>query len=185
MVLTSWVVYWVLMGVQYVFAELDRRRTSDSPRRKGDGRALAGLLLEVIGFATALGFPRGYADAAPQPLLWCGAVLAVVAVLVSASGARSLGREFRVRAVVTEDHRLVTSGPYRIVRHPIFASLLALLLATGITITEWWALAVAVAIFVAGTEVRVRAEEALLAARFGPEFEAYRAQTSAYIPLVR
>jgi protein-S-isoprenylcysteine O-methyltransferase Ste14 len=72
-----------------------------------------------------------------------------------------------------------------VVRHPIFASLLGLLLATGLTITQWPALLASLAIFLVGTEIRVRAEEALLGARFGAEFEAYRKRTAAYIPFVR
>ncbi|HXR38770.1 MAG TPA: hypothetical protein VN776_06740 [Terracidiphilus sp.] len=39
--------------------------------------------------------------------------------------------------------------------------------------------------FLAGTEVRIRAEERLLATRFGASFSAYRARTSAYIPFIR
>jgi protein-S-isoprenylcysteine O-methyltransferase Ste14 len=50
----------------------------------------------------------------------------------------------------------------------------------------WWPLAIAsVLFFVAGTEIRVRAEEGLLAERFGAEFQEYRLSTWAYIPFVR
>jgi protein-S-isoprenylcysteine O-methyltransferase Ste14 len=50
----------------------------------------------------------------------------------------------------------------------------------------WWPLAIAaVLFFVAGTEIRLRAEEGLLAERFLGEFAAYRRSTWAYIPLIR
>lgn len=181
----SWVVFWGLLGLRYFAAERARRRQGDASRRRGDSRSLGGMLLEAIAFAAILGFRRGASEPAPEVLLWCGAVLAPLAALVAVYAAYSLGREFRIQAVVTEDHRLVSSGPYRVVRHPIYASLLALLLATGILITQWAALAVAVVVFLVGTEIRVRAEDALLAARFGEEFDAYRARTAAYIPFVR
>jgi protein-S-isoprenylcysteine O-methyltransferase Ste14 len=80
---------------------------------------------------------------------------------------------------------LVQSGPYASVRHPIYSSLLAILLCTLFLLTPWkWAL-VSLLLFVTGTEIRVRTEDRLLASRFGPAFEEYRRKVPAYIPLVR
>ncbi|MCL5742542.1 MAG: isoprenylcysteine carboxylmethyltransferase family protein [Acidobacteria bacterium] len=184
-VFVSWVAYWGLLGIEYLSAERRRRRDGDGSRRRADNRSMGGLLLEFIAFATVCLFRRETAGQVPETLLWLAALLAVLAVLMGALPGRSLGREFRLQAMVTEDHRLATGGPYRVVRHPIYASLLALLLATGITITQWTALAVSVLIFLMGTEIRVRVEDALLARRFGAEFDAYRKRTAAYIPFVR
>lgn len=184
-VATSWVAYWVLLSLQYLAAGRMRRRMGEASPRRDDPRSMRGMLAEAIAFAVVFAFRRGAAEPAPAVLVWCGAMLAPAAVLVAVSAARSLGREFRIQAVVTGDQRLATRGPYRFVRHPIYASLLALLLATGIAITRWPALAAAVVVFLLGTEIRVRAEDALLAARFGEQFDAYRARTAAYIPFVR
>lgn len=184
-VIVSWVAYWSLLGLQYLSAERRRRREGDGSQRRADNRSMAGMLLEVVAFATLCLFRRGATEHVPEMLLWLAAPLALLAVLVAALGARSLGREFRMQAVVTEDHQLVTNGPFSVVRHPIYASLLALLLATGITIAQWPALAASVAVFLVGTEIRVYVEDALLARRFGAEFDAYRKRTAAYIPFVR
>jgi protein-S-isoprenylcysteine O-methyltransferase Ste14 len=63
--------------------------------------------------------------------------------------------------------------------------MLGMLLAT-VTAWTWWPMAVgSVIAFIAGTEIRVRAEERLLAEHFGESFSAYRERTSAYIPFVR
>jgi protein-S-isoprenylcysteine O-methyltransferase Ste14 len=51
------------------------------------------------------------------------------------------------------------------------------------TRSPWWA--VSAAVFLAGTEIRVRTEDGLLASRFGDTFAAYRRRVKAYIPLVR
>jgi protein-S-isoprenylcysteine O-methyltransferase Ste14 len=181
----SWLIYWILLGTEYFRAERARRRDGETAPRRGDNRSMGGMLLEVIAFATVFEFRRDGSDAVPDALLWCGAILALLAVLVAVAAARSLGREFRIQAVVTEDQRLVVGGPYRFVRHPIFASLLCLLLATGIAVATWPALVVAVLLFLLGTEIRIRAEEALLAGTFGHRFDDYRARTVAYIPFVR
>jgi len=59
------------------------------------------------------------------------------------------------------------------------------MLATLSISTPWpWA-AAAIVLFIAGTEVRVHTEEALLRGRFGAEFEAYQRSVKAYIPYVR
>jgi len=109
----------------------------------------------------------------------------VVASLVAWLAVRHLGRQFRVHAGLYEDHQLVTTGPYGIVRHPIYTSLLALLVCTLLVLARWAWMPVALAVFVAGTEIRVRSEDGLLAGRFGESFAAYRARVPAYLPFVR
>ena len=80
---------------------------------------------------------------------------------------------------------MIRTGPYRLVRHPIYASLLGMLLATAAVVARWEAALAAALVYVAGTEIRVRAEDRLLARRFGPSFEEYRRTVPAYIPFVR
>ena len=60
-----------------------------------------------------------------------------------------------------------------------------MLLQTGLVKTWWPLLLAAITFYIIGTEIRVRAEERLLAERFGSTFAAYRASTKAYIPLIR
>jgi protein-S-isoprenylcysteine O-methyltransferase Ste14 len=90
-----------------------------------------------------------------------------------------------VNAGLYEDHELVRSGPYGTVRHPIYSSVLAILLSTILLLTPWRWAAVSLAFFVAGTEIRVRTEDKLLASRFGREFTEYRKKVPAYVPFVR
>jgi protein-S-isoprenylcysteine O-methyltransferase Ste14 len=63
--------------------------------------------------------------------------------------------------------------------------MLGMLLATGAAWT-WWPMWVAAVIFLlAGTEIRIRAEDRLLAERFQDAFAAYRSRVRAYIPFIR
>ena len=96
-----------------------------------------------------------------------------------------LGKQWRIQAGLFADHELVRTGPYRFVRHPIYASMLGMLVSSGLVMTHWAVLIVAVAIFIVGTEIRVRAEDGLLESRFGETFREYRAAVPAYIPFVR
>jgi protein-S-isoprenylcysteine O-methyltransferase Ste14 len=149
------------------------------------GPTRLGLLLEAIAIVMAFVF-RMPADS--PPAWWriaCAAACGVVAAVLGWSAVRHLGRQFRVHAGLYEDHELVTSGPYAIVRHPIYSSLLAMLLCSLLVLTPWqWAVP-SLALFFAGTEIRVRTEDGLLASRFGERFFAYQKRVPAYLPFVR
>ena len=144
-----------------------------------------GLLLECT--AVFLAFVLRLPPAHP-PGVWrvaasvtCGAIAAVLGW----TSVTHLGRQFRFHAGLYHDHALVRTGPYAIVRHPIYASLLAILLCTLLVLTPWQWMPISLAVFICGTEIRVRSEERLLASRFGEQFDAYRKSVTAYIPFVR
>jgi len=106
-------------------------------------------------------------------------------VLLLVAALRQLDEQWRIKAVVTEDHRLVTSGPYALMRHPIFTALLLLLISTASLLSEWWGILGALAVYLYGTEIRVRAEDGLLLRRFGSSFQEYRDKVPAYLPFLR
>jgi protein-S-isoprenylcysteine O-methyltransferase Ste14 len=149
------------------------------------GPTRVGLLLEGIAIfiAFACRIPQTELPGTGR-LVGC-LVLGVIAPALSWSAVRHLGRQFRVNAGLYEDHELVRSGAYAIVRHPIYASLFAILGATLCLFTQIGWAALSIALFIAGTEIRVRAEDGLLRERFGPAFEDYRRSVKAYIPFIR
>jgi protein-S-isoprenylcysteine O-methyltransferase Ste14 len=109
----------------------------------------------------------------------------VFAISLSWTATRALGEHWRMDAGLNADHELVRIGAYRVVRHPIYASMLCVFVATGLMITPWeWFFAAAV-VFVIGAEIRVRVEDKLLVSRFGEQFRQYARETSAYVPFVR
>ncbi len=97
----------------------------------------------------------------------------------------ALGKQWRVQAGLNADHELIQAGPYRLVRHPIYASMLALFLCTGLLLTPWPRFGIALVVFLIGQEIRVRAEERLLLTRFGKQYEDYRKRVWAYMPFIR
>lgn len=82
-------------------------------------------------------------------------------------------------------HELVQHGVYGIVRHPIYTSMLLVVSGTCLVLAPLYLLPVSLLLYLAGTEIRLRAEEALLAERFGDAFARYRARVPAYIPFLK
>jgi protein-S-isoprenylcysteine O-methyltransferase Ste14 len=144
-----------------------------------------GLALECAGIVVACVFRLPHAHPPGIARILGSMALGPVGAVLAWTAVKHLGRQFRFRAGLYEDHELVRSGPYAVVRHPIYASILAMLLSTLLLLTPWRWIVVSLALFVAGTEIRVHVEDNLLASRFGEDFEDYRRQVRAYVPLVR
>jgi protein-S-isoprenylcysteine O-methyltransferase Ste14 len=112
-------------------------------------------------------------------------IIGPISVFLAWASAHELGKQWRFKAAVSADHKLIQTGPYRWMRHPIYTSMFGMLMATGAAYT-WWPMWVAgVVAFVAGTEIRVRAEDRLLERHFQDEFRRYRSHVRAYVPFVR
>ena len=99
-----------------------------------------------------------------------------------ASAVRTLGKQWAMRARLVEGHQLITAGPYSYIRNPIYTGMLGMLIATGLATEHWIALLIAIPIFWIGLVIRIRTEEKLLRAQFGPEFEEYAKRVAAVIP---
>jgi protein-S-isoprenylcysteine O-methyltransferase Ste14 len=184
MLFVSWValmVCWFAWGYPFVFrAPHNQKRASITLA----GPTRAGLLLESI--AIFLAFASSALREEPSAVRMIGSLLlGIAAPVLSWSAVQHLGRQFRVNAGLYEDHELIRTGAYSVVRHPIYASLLAILGSTLFLLTPWQWSVFCLVLFIAGTEIRVHAEDGLLRSRFGDEFEQYRRQVKAYIPFVR
>ena len=111
--------------------------------------------------------------------LWATGIIVVV------WAARVLGRYMSVEGL-TVDHHLVTSGPYRYVRHPVYASFTAIAAGTSLVFRSYLLVGVAVA-WVAATIWWVAAEEKLLgsAQGLGDDYRAYARRTGRFVPRLR
>jgi len=162
------------------------------PRREAAGqvkveRAPAsrwGIGLVMAAYAVVWTFirPKGYHQPALESVI--SMVLGPASVLLGWAAAHRLGKQWRYEAALSDDHELIQTGVYRWLRHPIYASMLGMFLTTGLAWSWWPKTIVGVILFVAGTEIRIAAEERLLTGRF-PSYAAYRTRTSAYIPFIR
>jgi protein-S-isoprenylcysteine O-methyltransferase Ste14 len=151
---------------------------------KSDPRARWGILVQVAAY-TLLWQGPFWTQSPGTALIALSILFLAFAGLLAWTSTRALGRHLRFEAALSPDHQLVRSGPYRLLRHPIYTSMFCLLLGTGFLIASPLRLLAATVLFVAGTEIRVRIEDGLLASRFGNEFRNYQRSVSAYIPYIR
>ncbi|HSR48185.1 MAG TPA: isoprenylcysteine carboxylmethyltransferase family protein [Anaerolineales bacterium] len=102
-------------------------------------------------------------------------------------GLRNLGRMFgpsggfAVR--LQEHHRLVTTGPYALIRHPMYVAAIMVGLGILLLYPTWATLAFSVAML--GLVVRARREERILLEEFGPEWQAYADRVPGWLPRIR
>lgn len=176
----------VLCYVLWVLAFVGARRVAAGQKKVVRAPASKwGIILQGIGFTSACVYVRPEGFEKSTPSLAASMLLAPVAVALAWAATRHLGKHWRLEAALSQEHELIQSGPYRWMRHPIYASMLVLLLAIGGVWTWWPMLLAGLAFYLAGTEIRVHAEERLLAERFGEAFRAYQSRVRAYIPFVR
>lgn len=149
------------------------------------GRTRIGLALETVAIFMAWLIRDGGAPRTGAAYLAGAAFLAVVSCWLGWTAVTHLGKQFRIHAGLYHDHELVRTGPYAVVRHPIYASLMLLLVSTILIVTPWLIGLAALVVFVIGTEIRVHTEDGLLASRFGDQFRIYQKRVPAYIPFIR
>jgi protein-S-isoprenylcysteine O-methyltransferase Ste14 len=175
----------VIAGTGLWLTPFVRTGWSSSALQSVDRRSRWGLLLELAGYTLILQ-SRFWAV---SPALWrvlASVLCFVLAVLLSWTATRALGRQhLRFDAAIGREHELVRSGPYGLVRHPIYTSMLCVLWGIGFMAASPWLFTGATLVFLAGTEIRIRVEDRLLATRFEDQFEQYRRSTRAYLPLLR
>ena len=95
----------------------------------------------------------------------------------------ALGRHYSGFVTLQEEHKLVQTGIYGLIRHPIY--LRALLVAVGFPLLfRSWLVFLFLALAIVFVAARIRQEEKMLAEEFGPEFEAYRRRAWRLVPYV-
>jgi protein-S-isoprenylcysteine O-methyltransferase Ste14 len=119
----------------------------------------------------------------PDWLRWIGVGLGVVGGGLLVWTLRSLGPNLTDTVVTRRDHTLVTTGPYRWVRHPFYDSVSLTLLGNSLAAANWFVL-LSGAIFLLLIVIRSRTEEEKLLARFGGAYRAYSERTGRFLPWI-
>ena len=104
-------------------------------------------------------------------------------VLLAVWARRHLGRNWSAEVRIAVNHQLIRTGPYQFLRHPIYTAMLGMFLGTAIASSQYHALLALALLFVAYLR-KTQLEEKILRQTFGAEYDAYRRDTWALVPLL-
>ena len=96
--------------------------------------------------------------------------------------ARTLGRFYRPRVTIHEGHHVVTRGPYRLIRHPVYAGGILTMVGIGLCLGNWISVAVCLAASLLGYLNRIHVEERALEAALGQPYLDYERRTKRLVP---
>jgi protein-S-isoprenylcysteine O-methyltransferase Ste14 len=173
----AWLLYWLAMAI----------RTKPTIERGG----LLGYRLVAIVLIVALVTVGRLVGVSAQSYLWhTSLALGIVSVCIVLVGAAftvwarvTLGRNWSAEVTFKQDHELIESGPYALVRHPIYTGLIAMALGTAIN----YGRAIGFAVFVGlcgSLWWKARQEERIMASHFPGAYADYRARVHAIVPFV-
>ena len=167
--------------VALVFAKRSKSRAT------GKDRFTLPLLWTVIGASIFAGLflraalPQGRLPHA-QTFYLVGLILFVLGLVIRWIAIIHLGRFFTVNVAIAEDHQLITTGPYRFVRHPSYTGTLLIFLGFGLCMLNIFSLAAVFLPISAAFLWRMRVEEAALRDAFGERYLTYAASTARIVP---
>jgi protein-S-isoprenylcysteine O-methyltransferase Ste14 len=174
----------VLVGVVGELQQAVRRR---SDAVKSDRCSLlilraciaAGLLLAFAALrATAMSF--GY-----NPVSFGGGLLLIsTGIALRWWSFSTLGRYFTFSVMTSVDQPVITTGPYRHVRHPSYAGILLCLAGIGLAFGNWLSLAALLVLPMLGVLYRIRVEESALSTALGAAYASYATGRKRMLPLV-
>lgn len=116
-------------------------------------------------------------------LSYAGLALTGLGVAFAIWARSTLGKNWSANVTVKQDHSLVYGGPYRFVRHPIYAGILLAMLGTAIVYQEAGCFLAVVLAFV-GWWQKTRREEAFMTQQFGEQYRCYQKNVKRLIPFV-
>ena len=117
----------------------------------------------------------------PSWLRWAGAAAVFLFIPFVAASQRALGRNVSPTVITHEEHELVTTGPYRWVRNPLYTAAGFIFTGLGLVAASWFLIAAA-ALAVVLVRLRLPKEEAQLEDRFGQEYRDYVSRTGRFLP---
>lgn len=117
----------------------------------------------------------------PAPLRWLGAVLGAASLPLSYWVLSSIGENITPSVSTRKNHKLVTSGPYRRVRHPLYSVGASFAVSLTLLAANWF-MGLVSATGLVLLLIRLPKEEEKLIERFGDEYRAYAERTGRFLP---
>jgi len=151
-------------------------------------QTIVGGVITFLSFACLVGLPfldRHNAGVfVDNPVIrWCGLFLTGPGYALIFLSGLALGKQYSAEVTIQKDHKLITSGVYKYIRHPRYTGVLFAAIGLSLLFRSWVGL-IMVAIILIGLLVRIKDEEAVLQKEFGQEWEQYCKITRRLLPFL-
>jgi protein-S-isoprenylcysteine O-methyltransferase Ste14 len=177
-------VVWILF---FVYWQIKAANTKTTKRLEPAGSRILRIFIFVIAITllstTRIPLPWLYLQLWSVGLwpFWLGAAVTIAGLLFAVLARRYLGRNWSRSVTIKQDHELITTGPYAMVRHPIYTGILTGFLGMAIAISQVRGFVVFVLIFLVFW-IKLRMEEQWMRSQFGETYATYTHQTAALVP---
>jgi protein-S-isoprenylcysteine O-methyltransferase Ste14 len=171
---------WLLFSLYWEIAA--KNVAADKSAEPTRSRGVHVVLTNVAILLTVIQL-HGSARLLPTSIVLFGIGVAIesIGLLLAIWSRRCLGRNWSGRITIKVEHQLIRSGPYRLLRHPIYTGILVMYTGTAMASGTWLAmLGLAMAVFAYARKIRL--EEAIMRSAFGTEYDAYSRDTWAFVP---
>lgn len=130
-------------------------------------------------------FRSGFGSFSTNLLLFWGSIFLIVfGIVIRLYSVNYLGKSFTVNIQTTEDQKLETKGPFRLVRHPSYSGLLLYYVGLGLLMHNFFSLSILLFIPLFVVLLRIRKEEKMLLSSFKMEYISYQKKTKKLIPFI-
>lgn len=147
----------------------------------GLASALFGLAI-LPGIYVATGIPETANYPASAWAIALGAIAFSCALWVFRRSHKELGRNWSITLEIREKHQLISSGPYALIRHPMYTSFLLIALGQALLLSNWVVGLAGLIGFAILFFLRVNKEERMMLENFGPQYRTYMERTKRIIP---
>lgn len=185
-ILPALIIAFALHRGYYVRKHGEEKNTLEK-REEGLPSKIAGVL-GMIGFVAILIYaiqPAWLSWASlpfPSWLRWTGVGIAILGFALLQWAQNTLGKNWSDTPRMIEEQSLITSGPYRFVRHPIYTAFLLILCSTLVISANWFVGLAWIGMTVLEVASRIGFEENLMLEYFGDQYREYRKRTGRLLP---
>ncbi len=183
------IVFFTSLAISVYFRRKADRESGEKVSRRVDGSVMmaaittGGLLLWLSLFIYLI-HPAWMAWSKlglPEWVRWLGVAIGILCIVLIVWLFRSIGTGITPTSVTRKQHTLITSGPYRWVRHPLYSAGASMFIALGMIADNWFIAGLGVLTFIL-MAIRTPQEEANLIEKFGNEYREYMKRTGRFFP---
>jgi protein-S-isoprenylcysteine O-methyltransferase Ste14 len=181
------IIYAVLLGllrlpqhIKYGRKKGRRARVSNSEKWTFSLAFIGMLAVPLVHIFT--GWLDAFSMGLPHWARLCGPVAASLGLLFLWWVHKTLGYHWAPISELSEEHKLLREGPYKYIRHPMYAAFYLIFIGAWLNLSNWAVTIIGILSWYLFCSVRIKAEEEMMVKEFGREYEEYTKKTGRFLP---